>query len=64
MKIKKLRLWLASKLLGGNVIEEIDLELKKGEWIYEQVKKGNMVTLDYSVTKSSELKDMVVDGNG
>jgi 1,2-phenylacetyl-CoA epoxidase catalytic subunit len=42
--MKKLRHWLAEKILGAKIG---DTETVRQEWIKEQLKHGNTVTLTY-----------------
>ncbi len=54
MKFKKLRFWLAGKILGGMVIEEMGDRLHKEKklWQEQQLKFGNTVTLEFEVTET------------
>lgn len=58
MKFKKQRFWLASKILGGALIEDVEPLINKAqhEWIKQQLAHGNEVTLEYSVTPVTPIK--------
>ena len=58
MKLKKLRFWLASKILGGAIIQDTETLLREAqhEWIKRQLDLGNEVTLEYSVTPVTPIK--------
>lgn len=49
MIFSNFRFWLASKILGGLVVQEIDIQAEKNRWVKEQLDHGNIVTLEYSV---------------
>lgn len=49
MLFKPLRFWLASKIIGGQIIEERDIEEEKTKWIEEHLKAGGSLQLTYQV---------------
>ncbi len=51
MHLKQLRLWLAGKILGGAIVEEVApiVEAARHDWIKKQLAHGNPVTLEYEV---------------
>ncbi len=51
MKFKKLRFWLASKIIGGQIIDELDMQAEKHKWMQEQLNHGNTVSLEYCVVE-------------
>lgn len=51
MKFKTFRYWLASKILGALIIEEVILKDEKAKWVKEQLDMGNSVTMDYSINR-------------
>lgn len=58
MKFKKARFWLASKILGGPIIEDTKDLLEKAhlEWMKRQLELGNEVTLEYAVSSVTPIK--------
>ena len=53
-RLKTIRYWLASKILGGLIVEEFSLAEEKMKWAKEQLNQGNSVTLEYKVTNIAE----------
>lgn len=60
---KKIRFWLAGKIIGGNITTEpVEVTVQKAvedahhEWIKRQLALGNSITLEYKVTAIEEEK--------
>lgn len=53
MRFQKIRFWLASKILGGMVINEYDREVEtkklENQWMERQLKLGKPVYIEYEV---------------
>lgn len=58
MRFKKFRFWLASKILGGAIVEDTDKLLNDAHmsWMQRQLDLGNEVTLEYAVTPVTPIK--------